>query len=129
MNNSAKLFIESALAHPDWDAITVEELDVSPDLIEATVRRFQDLCGLDSGCDLALLAASEKDVRCDGALFLKLNEGLDQFAAWFLFDDWSTYCMSEVSGSALWVVDVCRRVQEQVEASGRKMFSELVELI
>lgn len=115
MNNSnceqVKLSIQEALQHPDWDAITVEELDVSPDIIEATVRRFQSLCGLDSASDPALLAAAKHDVLFDGALFLKLREGLGCFVAWFLLDDWGVYSMTEVTGSEAWAVDLCERIR------------------
>lgn len=113
MNNSThlKLSIEAALQHPDWDAVTVEELDLSTDLIEATVLRFQGLCGLHGDSDPALLAAASHDVLFDGALFIKLNEGISQFLLYFFADDLGIYSMTDAMGSEDWAIDVCGRAQ------------------
>lgn len=104
--------LNEAKTHPQRAFLALSDLSATDDEIQATVRRWQELCGL---TDKAMLDAAEQDVRGDCALYLAINSSNAELLEFLETDDLSIYYLGEITSNEEWAQVAVNNLKRQME--------------
>jgi hypothetical protein len=103
----------------DWAGrMHLTDLDMTDAELGTITRRWLYLLDFDAaGASPELRAAANEDLMEDGSLIVALsgsaNSWPDSFRQWWKRDDWGIYCLTEVTGSEDWAIDLLKRIPDE----------------